>query len=105
MSLSHLSPETRRLIRSLKPYDVVIVTWEDAYTVIRDTTLEAAHDMADNEKYIRNTLGFVARADDEYVVLAGTDDRGASSSVAEVADLTVLCTGFIRAVQILRREK
>jgi hypothetical protein len=105
MSLSHLTPETRRLIRSLKPFDIILVTWEDAYTVIRDATLEDAAAMGGREMYMRDTLGYTVRADNEYIILAGTDDRDAAKTSNEVGDLTVLCTGFVRDVQLLRRDR
>lgn len=105
MSLSHLPPATRRLIRSLKPYDIVVVTWEDAYTVIRDVSFEDAYDMAGREVYMRHTTGYVVRADNDYFVIAGTDDRDAIKSSGDVADITVLCTGFVRGVELKSRDK
>src|ERR1019366_9626783 len=98
MALTHLPTEPRRLIRGLKPYDIIVVAWEDAYTVIRDTSFEEAYHMAGKEIYMRNTLGFVVRADDEYIVIAGTDDRDSFASQADVADMTVLCSGFVRDI-------
>jgi hypothetical protein len=79
------------------------MAWEDAHNGDATCTFEEA---AAVHPCVRFTVGYLIRADKEYVVLAGTDDRQAFHKVEKtrnVGDTYITPTCMVRSIRILEK--
>jgi hypothetical protein len=96
-------------LRRLRPFMVVEACWEDAFSTTDSMTLDQARDT--DRKCMRYSLGYVVRADKEYVVIAATDDRADkktgefSGDLRQVSDVITLPTAYVHGIRVVEKAQ
>lgn len=87
-------------------WEPVIVTWHDAYLSTKNTAKEFTKHKI--EPCVRRTIGFMIHDDNDNIVVAGEDDRGALDALDTIQDcdtVTVIPRGMVvRVVELTERR-
>lgn len=84
-------------------FSIVEVQWEDAETVVDDTTIEA---LESHLPCIRHSVGYLAKRTPKYVYLAATDDTrsGRPESGRSIGDVTIIPRTYVQSIRIIEKN-
>jgi hypothetical protein len=95
-----MAKPTPALLKRLKPWQVLVVTWKDFHSMQGSFRGSQFFDESFSP-CIRKTVGFYVGQNDEWLTVASTDDRNAGTGVNDIEDLTVFIIAGIVDIQVL----